>query len=60
MTSIGWRLGHICGWTEVYRNFTFGPGGLSYAEVEVPGTADAQRVIVSHGVRPSSTMTCPR
>ncbi len=41
MTSIGWRLGHISGWTEVYRNFTFGPGGLSYAEVEIPGTADA-------------------
>ncbi len=40
MTSIGWRLAHISGWTEVYRAFTFDSVGVSYLDLEVAATAD--------------------
>ncbi len=43
MTSIGWRLCHVCGWTEVYRAFTFGSGGLRYPDLEISPTAEAAR-----------------
>jgi hypothetical protein len=39
MTSIGWRLAHVCGWTDVYRDVTFGAGTLHYWDLEFPGTA---------------------
>jgi hypothetical protein len=40
VTTIAWRLAHLTGWTEVYRDHTFHDGQLSLQDLEVPGTAD--------------------
>lgn len=39
ITSIGWRIVHMAGWTDIYRDWTFGERKLSLAELEVPGSA---------------------
>lgn len=39
VTTIAWRLAHLAGWTEVYRDHTFGDAGLTLQDLEVPGTA---------------------
>ena len=42
MTSIGWRLCHICGWTEVYRDVHVRSGRVrATLDVEFPATAEA-------------------
>lgn len=40
VATIAWRLVHLAGWTDVYRDFTFGPGNLHWDAIEIPGTAD--------------------
>jgi hypothetical protein len=39
VTTIGWRLVHLCAWTDVYRDWTFGDAQLALPEMEVPGDA---------------------
>jgi hypothetical protein len=40
VTTIAWRLVHLCAWTDVYRDWTFGAAQLGLPMLEVPGSAD--------------------
>ena len=39
VTTIAWRLVHLCVWTDVYRSYAFEDGSLGLPGFEVPGTA---------------------
>jgi hypothetical protein len=39
-TTIAWRIAHLAAWTDIYRNWTFGPADLHLTRLEVPGTAE--------------------
>lgn len=39
ITTIGWRAVHLAGWTEVYRDWTFGDQNLGLPDLSVPGSA---------------------
>jgi hypothetical protein len=41
VTNIGWRLVHLCAWTDVYRDWTFGDAKLALPDMEVPSSAGA-------------------
>lgn len=43
VTTIAWRLVHLCAWTDVYRDWTFGVARLRLPSLEVPGSAQAAR-----------------
>jgi len=38
-TTIGWRLVHVAGCKIMYHEYAFGPGRLTWDEVDVPHTA---------------------
>jgi hypothetical protein len=40
VTSIGWRLVHLVADNEIYWEHAFGPGRRSFADLEVPATAE--------------------
>lgn len=37
--TIGWRLTYLAGWTDIYREWTFGETRPRYSEFEIPGNA---------------------
>ena len=39
VTTIAWRLVHLCAWTDVYRSYAFEDGSLGLPGFDVPGTA---------------------
>ncbi|MEV0716556.1 DinB family protein [Asanoa sp. NPDC050611] len=43
MTTIAWRLVHLANGNWIYWEHAFGPGARTFADLVVPGSADAAR-----------------
>lgn len=50
LTTIGWRLAHLAGWTEVYLDWTFGAAEVGLPALEAPTNAESS-VVWLHDVQ---------
>ena len=55
LTSISWRIVHLIADNEVYWEHAFGPGQRTFADLEVPATAEGALALWQASRRPIST-----
>jgi hypothetical protein len=48
-TTIGWRLVHIASCKWMYYEYAFGPGKLSWDDLEIPHTAEGAKIWLEAG-----------